>query len=154
MFDNSYKLSENFTLGELCKSQTAVRNNINNIPEDKIIIENLVQLAVNILQPVRDFFSVPFSPNSGYRNLELNALLKSSSKSQHCKGQAADIEIPSVDNLRLAEWIHNNLTYDQLILEFYKEDEPTSGWVHVSYNKEKNRGNYLLFDGKNYKERK
>jgi len=154
MFDNSYKLSENFTLGELCKSQTAIRNNINNIPEDKIIIENLVKLSVNIIQPIRNFFSIPFSPNSGYRSEELNKVIGGSNKSQHCKGQAVDIEVPRVSNLRLAEWIHNNLTYDQLILEFYKENEPTSGWVHVSFNEDKNRKKYLLYDGKKYKERK
>ena len=60
-------------------------------------------------------------------------------KSQHAKGQAADIEVLSVDNKVLAEWIKNNLVFDQLILEFYKESDPQSGWIHVSYVSENPR---------------
>ena len=72
--------------------------------------------------------------SSGFRSARLSEAIGSSSKSQHCKGQAADIEIFGVDNKILARWIHNNIKYDQLILEFYKESEgPNSGWVHVSY---------------------
>jgi len=65
-------------------------------------------------------------------------------KSQHIEGKAADIEIPSINNKDLAWWIRNNLEVDQLILEFYKEGEPNSGWVHVSYNEGENRNQYLI----------
>ena len=72
--------------------------------------------------------------NSGYRSPESNAAVGGSRTSDHCKGQAADIEIPGVPNAELAQWIMDNLDYTQLILEFYTPGIPDSGWVHVSYN--------------------
>ena len=147
------KLSENFSLEELTKSQTATRLGIDNTPDMTAII-NLRALCKNVLQPIRDNFGIPFSPNSGFRSLELNEKLGSSSTSQHCKGQAVDIEVPTMSNLELANWCSTMLDYDQSILEFYKEKEPSSGWVHISYNIESNRKKYLSFDGKQYKEMK
>ena len=120
------KLSENFTLEELCKSSTATRLGINNIPEEDEIIENLKYVAENILQPIREKFGVPFTPNSGYRSSELNKAIGSSDKSQHRKGEAVDIEVPTLDNSVLAHWIAVNLEFDQLILEYYKIGEPKS----------------------------
>ena len=148
------ELSKNFTLAELCKSQTATRHNINNIPTDQNIINNLIAVSNNILQPIRDNFGIPFSPNSGYRSPELNQLLKSKPTSQHCKGEAVDIEVPTISNLDLANWCSVHLNYDQIILEFYNEGEPSSGWVHISFSLEKNRKKYLTFNGKQYKEMK
>ena len=145
------KLSENFSLEELTKSQTATRLGIDNTPDMTAII-NLRALCKNVLQPIRDNFGIPFSPNSGFRSLELNEKLGSSSTSQHCKGQAVDIEVPTMSNLELANWCSTMLDFDQIILEFYKEKEPSSGWVHISYNIESNRKKYLSFDGKQYKE--
>ena len=108
-------------------------------------------MCENVLEPVRRHYSVPFSPTSGYRCLELNRRLGSSDKSQHVKGQAADIEIPTISNYELGIWIRDNLDYDTVLLEFYKEDVPSSGWVHVSYiSKENNRKRALKFDGKEY----
>lgn len=147
------KLSENFSLEELTKSQTATRLGIDNTPDMTAII-NLRALCKNVLQPIRDNFGIPFSPNSGFRSLELNEKLGSSSTSQHCKGQAVDIEVPTMSNLELANWCSTMLDFDQIILEFYKEKEPSSGWVHISYNIESNRKKYLSFDGKQYKEMK
>ena len=72
--------------------------------------------------------------NSGYRSPETNQATGGSRTSDHCKGQAADIEIPGVPNAELAQWIMDNLDYTQLILEFYTPGIPDSGWVHVSYN--------------------
>ena len=74
--------------------------------------------------------------NSGFRSIETNQATGGSSKSDHCKGQAADIEIPGVANADLAQWIMDNLDYTQLILEFYTPGIPDSGWVHVSYDPE------------------
>ena len=142
------ELSKNFTLAELCKSQTATRHNIINIPTEQNIINNLIAVSNNILQPIRD------NPNSGYRSPELNEKIGGSKTSQHCKGQAVDIEVPTISNLDLANWCSVHLTYDQVILEFYKEGEPTSGWVHISYSLESNRKKYLSFNGKQYKEMK
>ena len=148
------ELSKNFTLAELCKSQTATRHGIDNIPKSQLIIDNLIAVSNNILQPIRDNFGIPFSPNSGFRSQELNTKIGSSKTSQHCKGQAVDIEVPTISNLDLANWCSVHLTFDQIILEFYKEGEPSSGWVHISYSLEKNRKKYLSFDGKKFKEMK
>ena len=146
-------LSPNFSLKELCKSQTAARKGLNNIPDaswEKHIVENLVELAGNILQPIRENFNIPFTPSSGYRSPALNDAIGGSKTSQHSLGQAVDIEVPTVDNATLAQWIIDNLIFDQLILEFYKKGEPTSGWVHVSYKNEGNRKQILTYDGKSY----
>ena len=125
------KLSENFSLKELTKSQTAVRKGINNEP-GTAEIENLIHLAESVLQPVRDHFGKAVMISSGYRSPELCEAIGSSTKSQHAKGEAADFEIGGVDNKELATWISKNTTFDQLILEFYDEGDPNSGWVHCS----------------------
>ena len=142
------KLSRNFSLGELTKSQTSGRMNIENnpTPED---LYNLHLLCDNILQPVREHFGRAVTISSGYRSEDLCVAIGSSRKSQHAKGQAADFEIFGVDNKEVAEWIRDVLDFDQLILEFYNEDDPSSGWVHCSYA-EDNRGSVLKYDGTNY----
>ena len=142
------KLSKHFSLEELCKSQTAIRLGIDNLAKDENIITNLKIICENILEPIRENYGIPFSPNSGYRSPKLNNAVGSSQKSQHLKGQAVDIEIPSIDNYELAQWIRNNLDFDQLILEFYN-GESSSGWVHVSYAEE-NRKQLLTFNGKDW----
>ena len=147
------QLSANFTLDEMTKSQTATRLSINNQPT-KEEIENMRQLCVHILQPVRSFFAKPIIISSGYRSPELSEKIGSSSKSQHCKGMAADIEIMGVSNKELADWIHRSCNYDQLILEFHDMEEPNSGWVHVSYQGEECRFQYLrAFKDENLKTR-
>ena len=82
------------------------------------------------MQPVRDNFGVTVI-NSGYRGPKLNEAVGGSSKSQHCKGEAVDIECPGTSNYAVASWIEQNLDFDQLILEFYIPGIPDSGWVHV-----------------------
>ena len=130
------QLSENFTLAEMCKSQTALRKEIDNLPKDPDVVTKLQTLAEEILQPIRDKFG-PTVINSGYRCKKLNTAIGGSKKSQHCFGEAADVEVPTVSNRDLAEWIKNNLDFDQLILEFYNGKDPRSGWVHVSYKTQK-----------------
>jgi zinc D-Ala-D-Ala carboxypeptidase len=138
------QLSKNFSLQELTKSQTATRLGIDNTPNKAQII-NLTNLCGNILQKVRDRFAKPVFINSGFRCVELCEAIGSSSKSQHASGSAADIEVMTLDNKVLAEWIKKNLIFDQLILEFYKESEgPRSGWVHVSYSASDPRGQSLI----------
>lgn len=127
------QLSKNFSLTELYKSTTAIRNNINNEPTSDIIA-NLELLCVNVLQPIRDFFKYPVKINSGYRCVKLNQLVGGKPNSEHSLGMAADIEINGVSNYDLALYIKDNLQYTQLILEFYTMGDPNSGWVHVSYN--------------------
>ena len=125
------KLSANFSLAELTKSQTATRKGIDNTPSDTHI-QNLIHLAESVLQPVREHFGKPVMISSGYRSPALCEAIGSSPKSQHAKGEAADFEIGGVDNKELATWISKNTTFDQLILEFYDEGDPNSGWVHCS----------------------
>ena len=134
-------LTENFTLDEMIKSQTAERKGIDNYP-DKDQIENLKLLAQNILQPIRDKFGA-FIISSGFRSPELCVAVGSTVKSQHAKGQAADFEVAGIDNYDLARWIESNLPFDQLILEFYKDGEPNSGWIHCSYSSNHNRNQCL-----------
>jgi len=144
------QLSKNFALRELTASQTAIRKGIDNSPNQEQLI-NLAVLTAKILQPCRDKFG-PININSGLRVLALNRAIGSGDKSQHTKGEAADFEMFGVDNKTLAKFIKNELIYDQLILEFYNSDDPSSGWVHCSYSKDNNRKQSLIYDGKDYKE--
>ena len=139
------KLSENFTLDELTKSQEAIRLGIPNEPNEEQIL-NLKILCEKILQPIRDFYGMPVSVSSGFRSPELCKAIGSSSTSQHTRGEAADFEIFSIANKALAEFIVANLDYDQCILEFWNENEPNSGWVHCSYSSKYNRRQYLKAD--------
>ena len=125
------KLSANFSLSEMTKSQTAIRKDIDNTPTQEHI-DNLKYVAENLLQPIRDHFGKPVTVSSGYRSVELCEAIGSSSNSQHAKGEAADFEVPGMDNKELGLWIRKNIEYDQLILEFYKDGEPNSGWIHCS----------------------
>ena len=144
------KLSENFTMAEFIKSDTANRLGIDNTPEGEHL-ENAKALFENVVQKVRDHFG-PTVINSGYRCPELNEAVRGSKTSQHCHGEAADIEVPGVANGDLAQWIVDNLDFDQVILEFYTPGEPSSGWVHVTYKKDGSNRNKALtaakIDGK------
>ena len=133
-------LSQNFSLRELTKSQTAERKGISNEPSEEHI-ENLKLLCTHVLQKVRDQFGI-VSISSGYRSPELCEALGSKSTSQHARGQAADFECYGVDNNELFNWVIDNVEFDQAILEFY-DGSPESGWLHVSYNEDNNRGETL-----------
>ena len=135
------RLSKNFTLAEFTKSQTATRRGIDNTPEGEHL-EAAKELFENVVQAVRDKFGLTVI-NSGYRGPELNEAVGGSAKSQHCKGEAVDIECPGNSNYDVAKWIEDNLDFDQLILEFYTPGIPDSGWVHVSYKPEGNRKSVL-----------
>ena len=143
------QLSGHFSLSELTKSQTAERKGIDNKPTLEHI-ENLTELCVQILEPTRRNFGKPMIITSGYRSEELCVAIGSKTTSQHAKGQAADFEMIGLDNKSLAKYIKNNLVFDQLILEFYTPNDPSSGWVHCSYNKDENRKEALLYNGKEY----
>ena len=136
------KLSANFQLSELVKSQTAERKGLSNNPSPTHI-DNLKALCVNVLQPIRSHFNSPVIISSGYRSAELCIEIGSSIHSQHTEGKAADLEVVGIDNKELATWIKDNLEFDQLILEFYRDGEPDSGWIHVSWNGSENRNQTL-----------
>ena len=141
------QLSKNFNLLELTKSQTAERKGIENTPSTEHQ-ENLKRLCESILQRVRDHFGRVVSVSSGYRSEELCTAIGSKTTSQHARGEAADFEIYGLSNKQLADWINENLDYDQLILEYWKKEDPNAGWVHCSYNVNVNRKQSL----KAYKE--
>ncbi|MEL6876349.1 MAG: D-Ala-D-Ala carboxypeptidase family metallohydrolase [Pseudomonadota bacterium] len=126
------KLSPHFHLSEFTASQTATRLMINNMPGPAEIAA-MKLLCEKVLEPVRAQYERPVMISSGYRSAELNRALMGSRSSQHIKGEAADFEIPGVDNLGICRWMEQRLNYDQLILEFYRRGQPASGWVHVSY---------------------
>lgn len=121
----SVRLSPHFSLAEMLVSQTAARRGIDNTPGDAEIAA-LRSLCVEVLEPVRKHFARPVIVSSGYRSPALNRAIGGSPTSQHSKGEAADFTVPGVGVLDLAQWMHRNLNYDQLIYEF-------GSWVHVSY---------------------
>lgn len=128
-----YKLSANFSLYELTHSATAESRRIFNLP-DEAGIERLHQLCLNILQPVRDHYGKPVNVSSGYRSRKTNTAIGGARSSQHMKCEAADYEIMGISNLELANWVAQNLVYDQLILEYHNNpSDPNSGWVHTSF---------------------
>ncbi|MBV1933234.1 MAG: hypothetical protein KUG59_00985, partial [Parvibaculaceae bacterium] len=131
---------------EAYKSHKAIRLGINNRPPDHLV-PAIKATAKNILEPIRAHYKTPITPTSFYRCLALNRDIKSSDRSQHRKGQAVDFEIAGVSNLDLAHWVVDNLQFDQVILEFYQEGDPMSGWVHVSWTPT-GRRNQVLTIGK------
>ena len=109
---------------------------MDNTPNEEQI-ENLKALCENILEPLREYYeSRPVSISSGFRSEKLSEAIGSSSKSQHCKGEAVDFEISGFDNKEVAAHIKNNFDFDQLILEYYEDGIPDSGWIHVSFKKD------------------
>ena len=126
------KLSEHLDLSEVIRSDSAKRNGISNMPTEEHIA-NFMLLAEKIFEPIREHFGVPIRISSGYRSKELNAKIGGSASSQHCKGQAVDIDMDGtlLTNKQVFDYIKDNLPFDQLIWEFGNEDNPD--WVHVSY---------------------
>lgn len=125
------KLSENFSLREFTRSQTALRMGIDNSPNTQQVI-NLTALVIKCCQPIRDQFG-PVAINSGLRVLELNRAINSKDTSDHVHGKAADIEAYACSNYELALWCQNNLKFKQCILE-YPGPDPRDGWCHISYD--------------------
>lgn len=129
------KLSEHLELSEVIRSESAKRNGISNMPTEEHIA-NFKLLAENIFEPVRNYFRVPIHISSGYRSKELNAKIGGATTSQHCFGQAIDIDMDGtsngVTNKMIFDYIKEKLPFDQLIWEFGTDDNPD--WVHCSYS--------------------
>jgi hypothetical protein len=134
------KISQHLNLSELTRSDSAKRNGIDNNPTAEHL-ENFKLLAEKVFEPIRLHFGVPIHISSGYRSEALNKFIKGSLSSQHCKGQAIDIDMDGsssgVTNADVYNFIKDNLNFDQLIWEFGTDKNPD--WVHVSYTKDKNR---------------
>ena len=144
------QLSKHFKLEEFTKSMTATRKGIDNNPGAGDI-KNLENVCYEILEPLRAKFEKPIIITSGYRSEELCEAIGSKKTSQHARGQAVDLEIGGIPNIKIAYWLSNNVDFDQLILEYYDKDDPAGGGVHVSYNeKGANRKQVLTYDGKSY----
>jgi zinc D-Ala-D-Ala carboxypeptidase len=128
------KLSAHLDLSEVTRSDMAKRKGISNMPTPEHI-ENFKKLAENIFEPIRKHFGVPITISSGYRSKELNTAISGSLSSQHCQGEAIDIDMDGsssgVTNKMVFDYIKANLPFDQLIFEFGTKDAPD--WVHVSY---------------------
>jgi hypothetical protein len=126
------QLSKNLALAEVTRSETAKRNGISNMPTPEHI-ENFKKLAENVFQPIREHFGVPIHISSGYRSKALNAAVKGSLSSQHCTGEAIDIDMDgtAITNKQIFDFIKDNLVFDQMIWEFGTDTNPD--WVHVSY---------------------
>ena len=138
------KLSNNLSVKEVTKSNTAKRYGISNEPTIEHL-ENLKAIALNIFQPTRDYFKKPIYVSSGYRSKALNKKIGGSKTSQHSKGQALDLDAHTfggLTNKELFDFISEHLEFDQIIWEFGTYEEPD--WVHVSYVSEGiNRGESL-----------
>jgi len=137
------QLSENFSLGEMTISGTGKRLGIKNVP-NKVQIECLRLLAVNVLQPIRNHFGVAILLSNAFRSKELNKAVGGSTTSQHMKGEAADIDVDntSITNREVFDFIRKNLQFDQLIYEFGTSKNPD--WVHVSWNSNGKQRNEVL----------
>lgn len=136
------KLSKDLYLKEVIKSNTATRKGIDNSPTEEHL-NNLRLIAIRIFQPIREHFDFPIGISSGYRSKALNKAIGGSKSSQHCFGEALDIDADifgGVTNAEIFHFIKHNLDYDQMIWEFGNDNEPD--WVHVSFKS----------DGKNRKE--
>jgi hypothetical protein len=128
------KLSKNFTLIEMTRSEAATRGGFDNTPPPDAV-ENLRALCTQVLQPLRDAMGRTMRVNSAYRGPDANRAVGGSATSDHCFGRAADIEVDGFDNKKLAQKIVDmGLPFKQLILEFYVPGDPNSGWVHVAYD--------------------
>jgi zinc D-Ala-D-Ala carboxypeptidase len=128
------QLSKHLSLAEVTRSDSAKRKGISNQPTAEHL-ENFKKLAEKIFEPIREHFKVPIHISSGYRSKELNAAIGGSLTSQHCSGEAIDIDMDGsasgVSNADVFNYIKNNLEFDQLIWEFGTDKNPD--WVHVSY---------------------
>lgn len=160
------KLSEHLDLAEITRSDTAKRKGISNQPTPEHL-ENFKKLAENIFEPIRNHFKEPIFISSGYRSKELNTAVGGSLTSQHCSGEAIDIDMDgrskTVTNKDVFNYIKENLNFDQLILE-YPDEYGLPSWVHVSYEssgkqrkeiliayRKNGSASYLPYNAENYK---
>lgn len=147
-------LSENLTLAEVTKSDIAIKNGIDNTPHGEHL-DNLMEIAQKVYDPLFDHFGVRIPIPSGYRSPALNKKIGGAVNSQHCKGQALDLDVDGVkgvENRDLFQFIAENITFDQLIWEYGTSMNPD--WVHVSYKKDgANRGEMLRCTRENGKQK-
>ena len=145
------RISEHISYKESIKSHTATRLNINNTP-DGYQVSNMVGVAHNVFEPLREYVGGPIKITSMFRSEKLNSILGGSSRSQHCEGRAMDLDdtFGHKTNAEMYRFIKNNLNFDQLIWEFGDDTNPD--WIHVSYiSEDENRNRCLIADKVNGK---
>ena len=134
------RLSKNFVLSEVTRSNTAKRLGIDNVPKDAHM-KNMQRIITNLIQPMRDELG-PIRITSGYRSPNLNRAIGGSSKSQHCKGEALDLQFwkeGQMFNKEIYDWVlESGLPFDQMINEF------DFAWVHLSLKQKGNRKQVLI----------
>lgn len=135
------QISKHLSFEECTHSDTADKLGIVNNNPNLSVIENMKILADKLFEPIREHFNEPIHVSSVYRGLNLNNAIHGSITSQHCSGQAMDINNAKPSNKEIFDYIKNNLEFDQLIWEFGTKTNPD--WVHVSYSKDKNRKQVL-----------
>ena len=143
-------ISKHISYKEGVYSNTAIRRDIDNTPDDNKL-HFMEIIAEEVFEPLREYVGGPIKINSFYRSPELNTAIGGSKTSQHCKGQAMDIDdtFGKMTNAEMYHWIKENLDFDQMIWEFGDDKNPN--WVHISYvSADKNRNRCL----KAYKENK
>ena len=134
------RISKHISYKEATNSNYAKQYGIKNKPNDEQI-ENMQLLAEKVFEPLREWVDAPIRVNSMFRSKELNSGINGSSTSSHLKGEAMDItSMGGKSNLEMFHWIKDNLLFDQLIWEYGSEPK----WLHVSYNKDKNRKQVLV----------
>lgn len=136
------RISKHISYQEAIKSNTASKLGIANSP-NKEQLANMILLAENVFEPIREHFKVPIYISSFFRSEKLNNALKGAKNSQHLCNNGAAIDVDadifgSITNKDIFDYVFNNLTFDQLIWEFGTETNPD--WVHISYNADNNRG--------------
>lgn len=137
------KISEHISYKEAVRSDTADRLNIINIP-GKTELDNMSTISEKIFEPLRSHVGGPIRINSFFRSVELNKAIGGSSTSQHCKGQAFDLDdsYGCMTNAEMYKFVKDNLDFDQMIWEFGDDENPN--WIHISYvSQEKNRNRCL-----------
>ena len=137
-------ISNHISYKEGTHSNTAIRRGIENTPDEEQLA-NMKLIAAEVFEPLRAYVNGPVKINSFFRSPELNTAIGGSSKSQHCKGQAIDIDdtFGMMTNAEMYEFIKEHLDFDQIIWEFGDENNPN--WVHVSYvSPQENRNRCLL----------
>lgn len=157
------RISKHISYKEGVRSNTARRLGIRNTPKPDQLA-NMKRLAEEVFEPLRRHFGVPIKINSFFRSPRLNKAVGGSGNSQHCKGQAIDIDdtYGGVTNMEMMHWIKDNVSFDQMIIEYPINGKPQ--WIHVSYvspfqnrgsilvaKRIKGRTRYLMWDGKNHR---
>ncbi len=140
---NNMKISDHITYAEAIHSSTAKRRSIDNTP-NPTQVETMKLTAEKIFEPLREWVGGPIKVNSFFRSTELNTAIGGSKTSQHCKGQAIDIDdvFGHKTNAEMFKWIKGNLNFDQMIWEFGTDTNPN--WVHVSYVSDEDNRNRCL----------